>query len=102
MHEAVLETREGERYIGFLIEAQPEDQEWEEIYGDLVDEPDGLFMWRITDRLTGSVTEGPIDTKDLAEVWRLWDETWELYNGAMGPKLKQPSEYQHHPNFGRF
>ncbi|QIG75721.1 hypothetical protein EVC20_150 [Rhizobium phage RHph_Y2_17_1] len=109
IQEAVLETREGDRYIGFLVEQE----EWRVItdgFGDFVDQVlEGRnWIWRVTDRLTGNTTEGPIPWETGVEVEAYFERTWLQFNSSpyRPPEPEVPiipvDPYASHPNYGRF
>jgi hypothetical protein len=109
IQEAVLETREGDRYIGFLIE----EEDWQGIdaFGDSYPvsvKTKSAFKWRITDRLTGSTTEGAIPRVTEAEILAYFHETWlQFENSPYRPPVPETpiipvDPYASHPNYGRF
>jgi hypothetical protein len=111
IQEAVLETREGDRYIGFLIE----EEEWQGVgylNADLLEEEVKVhhaFKWRITDRLTGATTEGPIPSGGTeAQITQYFHETWlQFENSSYRPPVPEApvipvDPYASHPNYGRF
>jgi hypothetical protein len=93
IQEAVLETREGDRYIGFLIE----EEEWQGV---------GYLN---ADRLTGATTEGPIPSGGTeAQITQYFHETWlQFENSSYRPPVPEApvipvDPYASHPNYGRF
>ncbi|MBX5130757.1 hypothetical protein HJB53_30165 [Rhizobium lentis] len=112
IQEAVLEMREGDRYIGFLIE----EEDWQGIavLGDLFEDEvkvSSTFKWRITDRLTGNTTEGQIPFTTFPEIGDHFEQTWKLFSDSpyRPPEPEIPIEppkpvdpYASHPNYGRF
>ncbi|AGC36154.1 hypothetical protein B7L88_gp134 [Rhizobium phage RHEph10] len=108
IQEAVLDSLEGDRYIGFLVEQE----EWRDVinsYGFAETKLVGKnWIWRITDRLTGNTTEGPIPSGTEAEVQAFFEETWAQFNNSpyRPPVPEVPivpvDPYASHPNYGRF
>ncbi|QIG69180.1 hypothetical protein EVB78_146 [Rhizobium phage RHph_N1_15] len=109
IQEAVLEERQGDRYIGFLIE----EEEWhglETINGDVFEDVQlgHSFKWRVVDRLTGNTTEGPIPLTNLREVKDYFERTWRQFANSpyRPPEPEVPvvpvDPYASHPNYGRF
>jgi hypothetical protein len=101
MVEACIDQRESERYIGMLFEADDDPSgEWEDIYGS--EATNGAkYAWRVTDRLTGSVSEGPIVCEWLEDAWPIWNDVWGQF-ADVKPKPVRPTDYTSHPNYGRF
>ncbi|OCP21960.1 MULTISPECIES: hypothetical protein [unclassified Ensifer] len=99
--EAVLETRECDRYFGFLVETQEYelprslDDQWDEICVGRE------FLWRVTDRITGVSIEGPIMDAPYEDILQAFEETWETYAQSK-PVAAPPNPYADHPNYGRF
>ncbi|TDW20470.1 hypothetical protein EV128_125100 [Rhizobium azibense] len=104
--EAVIDQREGERYIGFLVE----EEEWQCLQTEEGFAATGVllgrsFKWRITDRLTGSTTEGVIPFTTDQEIMASFEQTWAMFDKStyQPPVPEAPiSPYVNHPNYGRF
>ncbi len=109
IQEAILEVRESDRYIGFLVEE------------DIYDTTSGLvrqagenrpYKWRVTDRLTGKLSEGPIPFEDEDDAARFFEHVWQQLSEASDgiPTGEEEPEvigvpanpYADHPYFGRF
>ena len=111
IQEAVLDEREGDRYIGFLVEQE----DWHQgvtLGDDGFDAPDVLmsrkWIWRIVDRLTGNATEGPILVEHEHQAGAAFEQVWNQFNNSphRPPVPETPitpaNPYADHPNYGRF